>query len=309
MIGFFDQRKKAFGFNKFKNGYDVETNFYGKKNKKSKQGTKQFAMRKGTIKMIDELKNFEGFSNSINPLKNFSVDSQKAPKKARAFPQAPWKNTNKNKFYNLNYNQQKNNKEANFFKTFRTRKVNNFSINLNPKQQQQKSVANSAKKKKMLKADLIHSRAMGYAVDPEEEIEKSIECENENEKKYSHGDYNYEAEEEKLLIDPKVYKKIMQSSIFVPAKTARDFDFDRDESPENVSKSKKALNVVYLKGKGNQIKPIPREDQNKENEVVNSIEKIDTGVRASTEKRKTAKEIHQVCKNIKKLICRKQLQI
>jgi hypothetical protein len=202
-----------------------------KKSKKSKRGGKQYAMRKGTTKMIDELKHFEGFSQIANRLDkngNDAKDSenQKSDKKSKK-TENNFEQTllNINKEIQTKIAQQKEEKQV---KSPKGKSLTNDTID------------NETKSEKQRKLDKLVAKNVedgGVANIMKDGIEQSIDFEHENEKDKDSDEFQ-SVEENQILIKPDIIQKLKKSSLFNLKGIKRDYDFSDDELVEKAQVSK-----------------------------------------------------------------------
>jgi hypothetical protein len=223
-------------------------------------------MRKGTIKMIDELKNFEGFSKMANKFEKLRNDrnTHYLNQPATNFIYLPKnQNTLTSSLINLNNEikqtmVKKQPKNVSIYSN-NIVKIDNTE-NLKSKKYQN---LNNAKDLQVIS----DNTTKGVSSFAEMEFANQNETTNlskTHQHKYDHVDYNYEIiEEQKPLIHPDVYKKIMKSSMFNPKISNRSYNLS-DIEHEEEQREKIGKKVPQIKVKLNQEKPIKSENSNKE---------------------------------------------
>lgn len=178
--------------------------FGGRRARKTKRGGKQYAMRKGTTKIIDELKNFEGFSKIAKKLKDPFEEFQRE-------------------------NREEERRRADEGGLAQTLMSLNQEIKKSIERRQDEA-AERAGEREEPGPEARHTMEGG--------IEQSIDFDEDREPSRDEEQLLC-LEAEQSLIRPEVYQKILKSSIFNPKLSTRNLDFLENEC-ENQKKAKAA---------------------------------------------------------------------
>ena len=215
---------------------DYEDRISQKKLKKTKRGGKQYAMRKGTIKMIDELKNFEGFSKMVNAME-LTKQGEMAPKgektQIKNCPQKQEMSCKQVPSVGLKLIHQQ--KKAELLKNQKIQLDKILEKNRKNKGEESETSDSENEdpfiKKNLLGGDLNTSQ-----------IEESIEYDEDEQRKLNLANSEYEGSMEgEPLMKPEIYNKICRSKLFNPNNPTRDYnlsDYEMEEDSFNKNLTK-----------------------------------------------------------------------